>query len=390
MKKTWIILMFLLALMAGCKQAILVSPPEQPPGEPPEGPPLGLAGPVLAALYDGITVRLWDGQNAVDWKTGAAAPANGHRVAVNQVLYTLAEDGSVVYSVNLPAQPVGVIKVNPVYTFENITNAEAYAIDWTPPATGGNYTRIWKDGVELGDWHNNGFTHVQSFLAANGDVIVVDNVSSGHFHNVTRGLNSTYILWAVPSGPIFYMPDPGRPTEIAVYDVLHPDGIAVTLSGTAGAWGFQPWIEVNGVWYNGYGATWDGATFRTGATALKVFLTVPPWDWQVQHGFQWPQASEAPVMIPAYVEGANLYFIETTTGSLWSYSPQTDTISYIMAQLYLGDGKTLTGEAKAKTLKPEYVEGSLYYHEAGTLWRRDSVSAMISAFSVDQQMWVMK
>ena len=46
--------------------------------------------------------------------------------------------------------------------------------------------------------------------------------------------------------------------------------------------------------------------------------------------------------------------------------------------------------AQAVTLEPSLIEGALYYHQAGTLWQMDTASTIVSSFSADQQMWVMK
>jgi hypothetical protein len=367
-------------------------------------PPVGLTGPVKAALYDGTTVRLWDGTNTVDWKTGVAKHGNGKKITVGPVLYFLDAAGAITRSINLPALPAGVTVIGDpvVYTFENITNADAMALDWTPPALGGNYTRIWQDGVEVGDWHANGWTYVSSFEAANGDLIAVDNIFPGRIHDISRPLIEangafTRVIWAVPDGPLFFMPDSGHPNDIVVYDAAHPGGQPVTMIGAMGRPGNNPWMEFpagSGEWYSGYGVKWDGSTLTAGATAMGAFSNRPSSQWEAAHGYIFPQNSDAPVMLPAYADASALYFVECNTGTLWSYTPQTNVVALVDA-LYAGDGKNGTGFSKQATLAPQVIaDGSgktaLYFHDAGTLWSMNTTSTVISAFSADQQMWVMK
>jgi len=352
-------------------------------------PPEGLTGPVKAALYDGTTVRLWDGTNTVDWKTGIAVHANGRKIAVGEVLYFLDADGAITQAINLPALPAGVTVIgDPVtYTFEEITSEEAMEIDWTPGAR----TRIWQDGAEYGDWHENSWTYVRSFEAANSDVIAVDDVSPGRYHDVTRALDYSHIIWAVPLGPIFYMPDFASSNNIMVYDAEYPDGRAVTITGGGFPWwGREPWIEAAGIYYDGYGDVWNpgAGTFTTHSNSLQQFAGSLP-SLITATGYSYHDAGQYPQMIPAYLDAGMIYFIECVSGALVSFSPSTGVAAFVQF-LYAGDGWQSTGQVKAKTLKPEFIDADLYFHDAGTLWCRDGVTTITSAFSADQELWVME
>lgn len=353
-------------------------------------PPAGLTGPVKAALYDGTTVRLWDGTNAVAWKTGAAVHGNGRKIAVGNTLYFMAADGSVTQSMNLPATPAGVAVVGDpvVYTFEAISAAEAYAIDYTPYAC----TRIWQDGVEFGDWHMNQWTYASDFTCANGDIVVTD--TGGRFHDISRpALIANQIEWAVDGGPLFYVSDMTHTNTLTVFDAGHPGGITVTawsnnVNKNVNGWGGQPWKELNGIWYSAQGSIWDGATFQTYANTLSQFLLSAP-AVITSAGFAYHDLSQYPVMLYANADANSLYWIECVSGALVSYTPQTNTVAVVQF-LYQGDGLNATGLALASTLDLSVIDGALYYHDAGTLWKLDAASTTPSAFSADQQMWVMQ
>jgi len=352
-------------------------------------PPAGLTGPVLAALYDGSAVRLWDGTNTVVWKTGTASHGNGSKITVGQVLYFLDSSGAITQAINLPALPAGVTVIgDPVtYTFEALSAQQSYDIDYTP----GAHTRIWQDGAEYGDWHANTWNYASSFETENGDVIALDDL--GRFHDITNAaLVSNQIVWAVEGGPLFYEPDTANPNALVIYDSAHPGGRSVTVTGGGFPWpGRQPWIQAGGVWYDGYGDVWDpgAGTFTTHANALQQFALPQPPLVTSQGSGLYHDNGQYSRMIPAYVDSGMVFFIECTSGSLISFSPSTGVAAFVQF-LYTGDGWQTTGEALSATLLPEDISGSLYYHQGTTLWKRDSSSTVISSFSADQKLWVMK
>ena len=392
--------LFIALALVACNPAAVVG------GNPPGGagggggtggspPPAGLTGPVLAALYDGSTVRLWDGVNAVTWKTGAAVHGNGRKIAVGRTLYFLDSTGAVTQSMNLPANPAGVAVVGDpvVYTFEVIDPQTAL----DSGARYAAYTRVWKDGVEdpAWSWFGNQWSYDHSFECANGDLVAVD--TSGHFWDISRpsltnaATGYQNIAWAWDGGPIFYWPDPAV-NAVTVYDADHPEGHPASWAGGNIGVNWGPnvqWILWNGVYYTGLGDTWDGATLRTRFTGLSMWNNIPSAEWCQANGYQWPASVDHPTMLNAYSDASNMYFIECNTGLLIQFTPQTG-VSVVETQLYQGNGSMTTGTAKLATLQPALVDGSLYFHDAGTLWRRDGASTVISSFSADQQMWVMK
>jgi hypothetical protein len=379
---------------------IIQPPPESPPTVIP--PPAGLTGPVKAALYDGATVRLWDGVNAVEWKTGAAVHGNGRKIAVGRTLYFMEASGAVSFTLALPADPAGVAVIGDpdVYTFETITNADAFALDWSPPTADGGYTRIWKNGVG-DDWHVNKWVYDHSFEAANGDAIVVD--VGGHFWDIMRpelanGLSYQPIAWAWEGGPVMVMPTL-MDGVLTVYDAAHPAGVSASWTGgnARANWGEGVWTEFGGMWYDARGDSYDPATntFHAGQTPMVMWTYVPSLAWCSANYYSWPQTSDYPTVLYAYQDDANMYWIECNTGLLVQWCVQTGVITRMIGgvalpQLYLGDGHQDTGRAQAKSLQPELIDGKMYFHAQGTLWRMDTASTIISSFSADQELWVMR
>ena len=391
MKK--LISLLALVILMGCPNPSGGNPPGSPPGNPPDTsspPPAGLSGPVKAALYDGATVRLWDGVNAVAWKTGAAVRGNGRKIAVGRTLYFLDASGGVTSTMNLPADPSGVAVVGDpvVYTFQTITNAEAFALDYSPPQSGGGYTRIWQDGVELGDWHSNGWFFDHSYTVACGDIIAVDNLN--RFHDISQPALSPYQMpWAIPDGPLFYVPDMGTPNTLVVYDATGAHTVVAT-GGNVTDWNGQPWMQAaDGKWYDGLGQVWDPVahTFATHANAMQQFSSTS--NVVSTGGYSYHDAGQYPVMLQAYADASNVYFVECVSGALVSFTPQTNTAA-VVEFAYAGDGMRSTGMAQALTLDPSLVDGALYYHQGGNLWQMNTTTTVVSSFSADQQMWVMK
>jgi hypothetical protein len=344
---------------------------------------------VLAALYDGSTVRLWDGTHAVTWKTGTAVHGNGRKIAIGRTLYFLDASGAVTSSMNLPATPKGLAVIGDpvVYTFEVIDPQTASGL-------GGmydDYTRIWKDGVELGSWLNNKWKFDHTLTAANGDVIAVD--TNGHNRDVSRdsvlgtSIGATSILWAIDGGPIFFVQGLLLGNSIVVLDADHPDGWIPANNGEINLpiCPSPQWQAFGNTWYDGYGDTYSPTNgIGVSVNDLRQFanggVSAPVMTWA---------SGENPVMVPAYVDDTKVYFIEANSGNLISLNVQTQAVA-LEQTLYQGNGLRSFGVLQAQTISPNLVAGALYYHENGTLWSRDSTSTAISAFSTDQQMWVMK
>lgn len=423
----WVYLFGALLALLGCAAAVLPDAPtdtppavdtpepetptvpDDPPAEPPALPE-GLSGPVLAALYDGTTVSLWDGTSVVPWQTTTSAVrGTGARVAVSALLYSFSETGGVEGTTGLPAEP-DAVAVSPrgTYTLERISAEEAMALDWTPGAR----TRVYRDGVELGDWHERAWTLAAGadavWVASNGDVIALDTV--GRFRDLDRPALDGMIVWAVPDAPdapgsgfVFHCSSVS-PETYTVYDAAHPEGAVISRTGAPWRWGGQPWIrgpadaEGDAVWYTGYGDTWDPVawTFTASATGLRAFRSSNMGGVVLGSGddvYQFPYGSETPTMLGAWADDG-VYMIEANTGTVWRYSPDTDVLTYVES-IYVGDGHDETGQTKAVTLAPQVIVApgpygettALFYHDAGTVWAMDTATGMVAPFGPEMEVW---
>lgn len=364
-----IVVILALAILIGCPNPNSSPPGGSPPGGNPPGggapPPVNLTGPVKAVLWDGANVKLYDGTNTVIFKTGSSAvKGNGLKIAVDKMLYFLDANGNVTSTAALPALPAGVVVIgDPVtYTIESLSNADSIAIDWTP----GAHTRIWKDGAEYGDWHNNAFVYASSFEAENGDLICLD--TAGTFHDVTNtALLSAQIVSAAPGGPIFYQSNPTAPNQITVYDAA---GAKLWTMAAASLWAeHAEWIKVGSTWYGARGDTFSD-TSGPGATQIG-FVT--------GGGFGQPATLKA-----VSAQSTHALFIEANTGTLIDLDTVAGTWT-AAAQLYAGDGTQDSGLAMAKTLTPALIDGALYYHADNAIKKLDG--GTVSTFSTDIAIW---
>jgi hypothetical protein len=368
MKKLFVI--FALALLViGCPNPSTSSPPggSTPGGNPSAGgtPPVTLTGPVKAVLWSGSELKLWDGTNTVVLKTGASAvKANGFKVAVDKTLYFLDSAGNVTSTAALPAVPAGVVVIgDPVtYDIESLSNAQSQAIDWTP----GAHVRIWKDGIEYGDWHVNAFQYASSFEAENGDLICLD--AAGAFHDVSNtALVSAQIVSAAPGGPIWYQSNPAAPNFLTVYDAA---GAKAWTFSVASMWTeHAEWLKVGSTWYGARGDTFSDAT-GPGVTSLAT----------VSGGGYF----QPPTMKAISAQGTHALFAECNTGSLIDLDTATGKWT-VSAQLYAGDGTQDSGIAAAATLTPALIGSTLYYHAAGAI--KELSGGTVSTFSTDLAIW---
>jgi hypothetical protein len=284
---------------------------------------------------------------------------------VDKTLYFLDSAGNVTSTAALPALPAGIVVIgDPVtYTIESLSNAQSQAIDWTP----GPHTRVWKDGVEYGDWHNNGFTYASSFEAENGDLICID--AAGTLHDVTNtALLSAQIVTAAPGGPIFYQANPtGEPNFLTVYDAA---GAKAWTFGILTMWAeHAEWIKVGSTWYAARGDTFSDVT-GPGSTQIG-FVT--------GGGFGQPATMKA-----VSAQGTHALFVECNTGSLIDLDTATGKWT-ASAQLYAGDGTQDSGLAMAKTLTPALIDGALYYHADNAIKKLNG--GAVSTFSTDLAIW---
>lgn len=383
-----LLILALIALAFGFFSCDLAPPvPDSPPvviptDPPPEDPPIDpVANPVLFALYDGTTLRYFDGENLTTAYTGDVEFAGPRTVSIDEVLYRFDDMGSVEASEWLPANPEAltlrptgasasarsVAYSDEVYTLERIDPDTAYSLG----ALHEEYTRIFADSVESGAWYLNEWRVDEVFTIANGDVIARDTAT--FLHNLT----SADEYWKAYEGGIGIRDF--NPTSRNAYICDATGDYYVRWS--TNYFNASKWQECDSTWYSQNGYTWnptDGLTEQ--ANELWGF-NVSPYPVTLPYG-------ESPVAVPAGIRYENsewvTYWIECNSGNLFRHIPSLDRLDQTL-RLYTGDGTRATGVSIASYIDPVIVADVLYFHYDGSIMQYDFGTGIVSVFAGDQE-----
>lgn len=392
-----VFLLSIVFVLIGCKQVTEVVPEviEDPPiiahdDPPPEEPPVVVDNieNVVLALYDGATLRLWDGTSLTDAYVGHVVPAGNKKLAFEDVLYYFDDTGNSVHSKWLPVVPDKVIAVkqsslraetstlsrsavayeDSVITLEDIPPEEAYPLG----ARYEHYTRIFENGEEIGLWYLNEWECTDVIQTASGHILAIDEL--GNYRNLTDDKN---IETAYDGG-------------IMTYNMGTQEGYISDESGEyAVTWSMNyfdnsRWQLAGGVWYTENGYTW---TPETGV--LSNVNKMYGWNsFATCHEDYDGIFPSMPYMLPAGVYYENgeecTYWIECNTGQLYRHIPSVDRLDMII-ELYDGDGTREGGIPYFNTLDPQVIDGKMYYHEGGAIKTYDFTTGLVSVFSTDQE-----
>ena len=354
----FICILFILAAMlilSGCGQNIAPGltnsphgpggPPPHPPGPPsppspdpdPAPAPDPIEWPRTIILYNATGAMLSNGTVFDPLPLDAPImPAGNGYVASGSALYLVNSTGGHLEVATLPAMPAHLI-INPANTwvFETISPAAA----WANGASYKEYTRIWLDGAEHGNWKSRPWRSQNAVQTLSGHVAATDGV--GAIHTIPAVLNAAY---AGSDG-------------LLIYDFDAP-GRTALISTDTGAWSVSWWTNsFNGAnawqfyamaWHSWNGYRWiEGQPLEENATALTAF-----------------QNPTYPVVIDAGVHNGTGYWIEANTGGLWAHDGLFDTL-WQVATLYAADGSRSTGLIHAAELQPVVIQDLLLYNVAG-------------------------
>ena len=371
--------------------------------------PTGLNGPVKAVFFNGSTVKFWDGTNFVTWKSGEAVRASGSSmvVAIGATLYTIDSTGAALANAIIPAasdaialqpktasgsgSPAGsvmsrgisgssqgvesITSGNNVWTFSLVTTEEKQAAgNWSYD----DYSHIYKNGVEQLPWFHWGV--MEAFVAANGDVLVRDD-HLGYYHDLTAP--KTYIMSANDGGPIMWQNNGSDPTFFmtdATSDHEYPAGGYFRAPNLP-----HQWFFVNGTWYATNGMKWTpGVEFVNRGSKLSDFSwgPLPAWEnYTVNVSQTWLQHVGEYTGLSYLIDPCSGWLIAFDTAAN-QYTPVT--------QLWIGDvNDNNPGYQLAATLKPEIIDGAIYWHKSGTIWKTDIATLTTINFAPEQQIWVM-
>lgn len=383
--KKLILLLFIFGLFFGCQ----IDKNEEKPNNPPVIEPPVTEPPIVEpeddyvvelALYDGQTLRYWDGTTMHDAYIGHIEHAGHRRISIDNVLYWMNENGQSVQSQWLPVVPdaittreagakASVVYEDDVFTLEDIPPEEAYALG----ALYRHYTRVFVNSVEEGLWYMNQWEVVDVITTDSGHIIAID--AQKHWHNLT---DSKEVYLAYDGGLMFY-------------NMSSQHGYVADASGeyeitwVTNFMDNNHWQLADGVWYSDRGFTWtaEGGVVSN-ANELYCFNTYDTYpDW-----YDAPFA-QSPFTVPGGVRTEHgeevTFWIECVTGTLYKHIPSTDQI-VVVVEIYEGPMSREGGWAKAQVLEPEIVGNHFYYHEGGSIRRMDFDSGVLSIFSTEQEL----
>lgn len=379
---------FCVSMYTGCKIESPADPvvidhgEDLPPEDPPIDEPVDLSS-VILALYDGTTLRLWDGTIMTNVYTGNVVSAGERKLAFEDVLYYFDESGNTAGSRWLPVVPTAVVASesvsvaraaviydDTVLTLEDIPPEEAYALG----ARYKHYTRIFENGVEVGAWYLNEWECTDVIQTASGHILGINE--HGAYVNLTDDKN---VVTAYEGG-------------IMTYNMGTQHGYIADASGEYEVTWSMNYFDnsryqlADGVWYTENGYEW---TPETGVISAANVM----YNWNEYQN--WPDTytdlvawGNNPYLLPAGVRAENgeevTYWIETVTGQLYRHIPSIDRLDMIL-QLFEHDYTRMGAIPYFNTLDPVIIEDLLYYHEGGSIKTYDFTTGLVSIFSSDQE-----
>lgn len=351
-----------------------------PDGDPPELPTQTETYVAKLALYDGTTLRFWDGTELHAEYTGNVEHAGYRRLAIDNVLYWFDENATAVQSAWLPVVPnaittkaktgakATIVYSDDVYTLEDIPPEEAYALG----AMYRHYTRIFVNSVEEGQWYLNQWEVDRVITTLSGHILAQD--VTGAWHNLTDEKN---VNIAYDGGIMFY-------DTSSQHGYVVDDTGEYEITWITNFMDHNNWQLANDVWTSDRGFTW---TALGGVVSNANEL----YNWNEYENY--PDTYDAPFAEKPYTISAGVreengedvtYWIECVTGKLYRHIPSTDTLEMIV-ELYDPPMTRTGGWHEGQTLQPERIDDYLYYHNSGSVKRYNYDSGLVSIFSTDQQ-----
>jgi hypothetical protein len=382
-------LSFLTITLTGCPEPTRT--PSNPPVNviPEETPPPIVAPPetgaVKMALYDGETMRFWDGSQTWDAYTGHIVSAGNRKVAYGDVLHYFDDYGNSTQSRWLPVIPDAVLAVenttgvpagvsrsivyqDDIYTLEIIPDYEAYALG----ALHEDYTRVFTNGNERGLWYMHEWAVDEVIETASGHILVY--TVAGHWINLT---DNKQVVDAWHGGLLFY--DMGT-EQGHIVDETGDHFVTWEMNH----FDHSVWQLANGVWYTENGYTWTAA----GGVISNANVMYCWNNWDTYPETYNAPYGEKPYIITAGVREENgeevTYWIETVTAKLYRHIPSINRLDMIV-ELYEPPMTRMGSIPFYNSLDPVIIDGILYYHEGGNIMAFDFTTGLISIFGSDQE-----
>jgi hypothetical protein len=288
---------------------------------------------ITTGLWTSESLKFYDGENIFTWKSEYTARADSHIYAAGNILYYLNDYGQTITTRNLVIAP-NYITLNgtDIWTVENIAPADAYAMG----AMYKDYTRVYLNANEFGDWHTRQYK-ADAIYNINGEIIIHAPYYCGTWGYEHLNGSLANIKTVTSDFIIYDYNSTSRTAKI--------NGISVSWSTNFFNAATQ-WLKSGDKWYSSNGYTWNGLTLVENGSAL--------WDFR----------SLSNVIISAGTCHENsedvLYFIQCATGYIIKYIPSTNQYTQSI-RLYTGDGQTEIGTYYKQLLKPVIIGDDLYF-----------------------------
>jgi hypothetical protein len=377
-KKITVFLVLLILFFVGC-----TIEPEPTTGPEPTQTPIPVIpaeNPVVFALYDGVNLMYYDGENTTIAYTGKIEAASPAVLSIDNVLNYFDEYGNVESSNWLSIAPDAITIQEKPKTRDMVYKDDFWMLERIPPevayAQGGlykDYAVIYYNNKQIGEWWENVWNPAQIITTGSGMILGIDDNTA--YHNINGDEN---VLHAYDKG-------------LAIYDVVDHD---CWMSDSNGArkesFGFNyfyncRWQLADEIWYGSNGYTWSYAKGLTENANCMYDLnsqpTYPVW-MNLKH-------AQYCSVVPAGVVKENgediLYWIECNLGILFKFVPSINQMIYV-SRIYIGEGTKIYGSNQMDIIKPAWAESKLYFHNESSIKKYDPTTMTTAIFSNDMEL----
>lgn len=348
MKKLIYLLMILIFLSCEVPTGtnIVTYLPEDPIDDP---EPLPEIEDIIMLLYDGLDLRIYDGENFKIIYTSEHIKFGGDKtISIDDYLYRFDSQGIVTESFRLNGIPEALLW----------DNGDSY-----------NFSEyfIYKNGDSIGNFF---FDIKSASMNSRGELIAIDKING--LHNIT----GSTVPFRLYNG--LYISDINYSSKTACINGL-------MVSFHENYFYNSRWQQCGDKFYSNFGMEFYGTTFIENSTALQDFKS-ETFPYVIEELAN----AQKPSLHPA---GQNYehsewvaYFIESTSGHLIKYTPSIDSYD-ILPKLYWTNNIMSDGNLIAESLNPVWIENKMYFHHDGSIKVYDPVIGSVNIFSKEQEVW---
>lgn len=311
-------------------------------------------------------VKFYNGESVKLFKTGVSRYIAPGIISVDDIVYWLDEYGEITQTQQTIVIPTKIKIINTdIWICETIPAADAFAMG----ALFKDYTRIWKNATEQGNWFLNQWIAKNLVLTQSQDLIAINATDSKHHVNG----NYTIIFYAGENDLLIYdFNAVGRTAKIKTDTIYN---VTWNQNYITNSFSWQNGLSNNGYEFDGVLSENANALFEFNSLPFPVTIPAGEYPYVIASGTRLENSENI------------YYWIECNTGWLFRYVPSLDKLE-IKYRLYSGNGYRATGIAYSTTLKPVIIENWLYFYDSGSIWRIDLNTGVVENFySGNVEIW---